>query len=145
MGYVKCVACPSSEQCNEEGQCVNTWVTAQDRRGACVRGTHIATGNGNHTQFTIPIVDPVQLAENRPIEKRELKGEWKPSVPVVAGRPAPGTTTGRVWDMADEYAAQQINYGSKEFRREVIRRCEAAGINKSTASVQFGRWISSKS
>lgn len=61
-----------------------------------------------------------------------------------ATRPASGSTTGRVWDIADAAFAQSGATPTKEFRRDVIARCEAAGINKSTASVQYGRWLSSR-
>lgn len=143
MSYVKCVACPSREMCDSEGQCLNTWVTAQ-QCGATLRstlppGTYVAT-----ITEVKSVQSGVEIAMN--VGGTVVKDRIKmPSDMLVMQRPAQGTTTGRVWDMADEYAAQQIDYRSKGFRRDVIARCEAAGINKSTASVQFGKWISSKS
>lgn len=55
----------------------------------------------------------------------------------ASGRPKPGSTTGKVWDIADKLAA---DYTGKELRRAVIKECEANGINASTGSVQFGKW-----
>lgn len=149
MSYIKCVACPCRVQCDEEGQCVNTWVTAQPR-GASVRGTHIATGDGSNSTFEFPNLNeqfgkfcaPTSAVDTATVVK--VLQQRVAAKPDTAGRPAAGTTTGRVWGMADQVFAERGNI-DKDFRKEVVRRCEAAGINKSTASVQFGRWISSKS
>lgn len=70
----------------------------------------------------------------------------RPAPSGPATRPKAGSSTGRVWDIADEESAK---YGAadrtgKEVRRVVIARCEAEGINPSTASVQFGKWKSSQ-
>lgn len=58
-----------------------------------------------------------------------------------ATRPKAGTSTGKVWDIADELSAKLKD---KELRKAVIERCEQEGINASTASVQFGKWKSSQ-
>lgn len=122
--------------CDEEGQCLNTWVTAQPR-GATVR---FSVGTQEPTVYN----QPAPAAPAAPVKTASPVAK-KPSDMLVVNRPAAGSLTGRVWDIADDYATQQIDYGSKTFRKEVIARCEAAGLNKSTASVQFGKWISSKS
>lgn len=63
----------------------------------------------------------------------------------AAARPKAGTSTGQVWDIADEVSATFTNDKTgKAVRKEVIERCEAAGINKSTAGVQFGKWAASQ-
>lgn len=61
-----------------------------------------------------------------------------------AGRPKAGSTTGQVWDIADAIKAKNPDMDKKEIRNQVVAKCEAAGINKSTASVQFGKWWGSK-
>lgn len=65
-----------------------------------------------------------------------------------ATRPKAGTTTGKVWDVAD--AALTAAGGAeniddwKAFRASVTKLCEAEGINAGTVGVQFGKWKSSK-
>lgn len=54
-------------------------------------------------------------------------------------RPAPGTATRRVWDIADEIA-QRSNGRPK--RSEVIKAYEAEGGNANTASTQYQYWKS---
>lgn len=61
-----------------------------------------------------------------------------------ATRPKAGSSTGRVWDIADEVCSRfPDNPDMKEVRRQVIAQCEKENINSSTASVQFGKWKSS--
>ena len=61
-------------------------------------------------------------------------------------RPREGTTTAHVWDIADGMHASDPGLGidSKEFRTCVIDQCVEAGINKSTAATQYGKWKASK-
>lgn len=59
-----------------------------------------------------------------------------------ATRPKAGTSTGKVWDVADACKARGLE--GKELRAAVIAECEALAINSSTASVQFGKWKSSQ-
>lgn len=53
-------------------------------------------------------------------------------------RPAPGTQSARVWEVADAI--------SKKIRKPARRKdvidvvCDQEGMNKATASTQFGRW-----
>lgn len=59
-----------------------------------------------------------------------------------AKRPKEGSLTAQVWDIADKLQGQY--HDGKQLRRAVIEACTAQGINKSTASVQYGLWASSK-
>lgn len=60
--------------------------------------------------------------------------------------PAAGSKTGAVWTIADAaLAACKGKIGDwKAFRAGVIALCDKEGINKSTASVQYGKWKASK-
>lgn len=57
-------------------------------------------------------------------------------------RPKAGSSTGKVWDIADEVS--QTITDAKALRKAVIDRCVQEGINQSTASVQFGKWKNSQ-
>lgn len=52
-------------------------------------------------------------------------------------RPKAGSTTGKVWDIADRVYAEA---GNVLDRNAVIAACEAEGINASTAATQFAKW-----
>lgn len=56
-----------------------------------------------------------------------------------ATRPKAGTSTGKVWDIADALAPEHEG-DDKALRKAVVSACEKEGINASTASVQFGKW-----
>lgn len=83
------------------------------------------------------------LKEDDPLPEKE---EYIPRAPRESSggsdRPKAGSTTGKVWDIADSLAATISD--DKSLRKSVIAECEAQGINKSTASVQFGRWKNSR-
>lgn len=70
----------------------------------------------------------------------------RPAPSGPATRPKAGTSTGKVWDFADEESAKvgAADRTGKAVRAAVIRRCELEGINPSTASVQFGKWKASQ-
>lgn len=129
MSYVKCNACPSQADCDEAGKCLNTLVT--HRYGVTVKP--VALPPGTYTAQVTGV---------------EVQPGGKVNVSITANvhpsRPAAGTTTGRVWAIADQQLAQWPHGINKEFRRLVISACEAAGINSSTASVQYGKWLSSR-
>jgi len=56
--------------------------------------------------------------------------------------PKRGSTTGRVWEIADElYSANQ---DLKAIRKTIIERCISEGINQSTAATQYSRWAQTK-
>ena len=62
-----------------------------------------------------------------------------------AAQPSSGSKTGRVWEIAEELWVTHNNTTDwKSFRPHVIGACEAQGINSSTASVQYGKWKSTK-
>ena len=68
-----------------------------------------------------------------------------PRVPREPGAaPAAGSKTGKVWELADRVQTAQPKLAAKELRAAVIKACLAEGINKSTASVQYGKWKTSK-
>lgn len=52
-------------------------------------------------------------------------------------RPAAGTTTVKVWDIADAISAR--NKVPAE-RAEVLKEAEAQGVNAATAATQYSRW-----
>lgn len=52
-------------------------------------------------------------------------------------RPKDGTTTGRVWSIADEISAK---LGSPADRKAVIEQVVAEDINASTGATQYGKW-----
>lgn len=57
-------------------------------------------------------------------------------------RPRAGTTTARVWEIADELLRGDpgIDFESKAFRQHVIDTCGSETINPSTAATQFAKW-----
>lgn len=56
-------------------------------------------------------------------------------------RPKEGTTTGRVWAIADMVLSERPEeVGTKPFRADVVARCQEEGINSSTATTQYGKW-----
>lgn len=74
---------------------------------------------------------------------REPKEPRAPKEPGEASsRPKSGSATGKVWDIADEVALTLTD--EKALRKSVIDKCVQEGINKSTASVQFGKWKCSR-
>jgi hypothetical protein len=52
-------------------------------------------------------------------------------------RPKDGSTTGRVWAVADEISSKQQRPAT---RKEVIDQIHAEGINTSTGATQYGKW-----
>lgn len=60
--------------------------------------------------------------------------ERAPSETAKSARPPHGTTTGRVWAIADRIAAA----GGQ--RTQIITACVNAGINESTAATQYSKW-----
>ena len=59
--------------------------------------------------------------------------------------PKAGSKTGLVWAIADAvYNEQPKPIDLKVMRRLIIDKCEIQGINSSTASVQFSKWVKTK-
>lgn len=52
-------------------------------------------------------------------------------------RPKDGSTTGRVWAIADEISSKAQRPAT---RKEVIDQVHAEGINTSTGATQYGKW-----
>ena len=52
-------------------------------------------------------------------------------------RPGAGTTTERIWVIADEISTSA---GAAAKRADVLAKAESEGINITTAATQFGRW-----
>lgn len=57
---------------------------------------------------------------------------------VVSSRPQSGVTL-RVWQIADEVQAT----GAVPLKLRVMKRCLAEGINRSTAQIQYAKWLKS--
>lgn len=137
MSYVKCNACPSKQDCEEACMCLNTIVT--QRMGLLQPA---AVGVADPALALHPVAQANAASWPTGKAAPAPRPAQAPSGP--ATRPAAGTTTGRVWDIADNVCAHNKLEG-KELRRKVIAECELAGINPSTASVQYGKWLSSQS
>lgn len=68
----------------------------------------------------------------------------KPSSGEAIERPRQGVTK-RIWEIADGLFAVTGSIGNlKEFRKQVIARASAEGVNEGTAATQFGKWKASK-
>ncbi len=82
---------------------------------------------------------PQQTVMPQP-EKRKVKPSSSSSGP--ATRPKEGSTTGKVWAIADQMVESDPGLGcdSKEFRTCVIQECIKSGINPATSATQFARW-----
>lgn len=73
-----------------------------------------------------------EKAEKAPKEAK-VKKEKDPT-----GRPSPGTSTGKVWEIADSL----IGKGDvTPARAVVVAACVENGINPATAGVQYGAWL----
>lgn len=75
---------------------------------------------------------PKEAASRIERHKREDAG--------VSARPKEGSSTGRVWAIADEMSTTS----AAADRKAVIAACEAAGINTATASTQFSKWLKAR-
>ena len=54
-----------------------------------------------------------------------------------ATKPKSGTSTGRIWDIADAISAKD---GKPAPRKAVMEAATAESINPATAATQYGRW-----
>lgn len=70
-------------------------------------------------------------------ETKEKKEAVQKDVKNGVTRPKEGTLTGQVWAIADAISRQKK---APARRAEVIEKATAEGINKSTATTQYGRW-----
>lgn len=78
-------------------------------------------------------------ADNLPTDNIKPKQVSAPKAEVTTA-PKKTSTCGFIWEICDSVLLQIADNTSKEFRQSVMQRCEAEGINKSTASVQLGKW-----
>lgn len=60
----------------------------------------------------------------------------------IPTRPKDGSLTVRAWEAADWFYSEQDtkDINSKELRDNVVNTCVENGVNKATASTQFGKW-----
>jgi len=86
--------------------------------------------------------EPAPRSQPRPAPTtpKEPRSPREPSGPATRPR---GGTTARVWEICDTHEAARNGGDIKAMRASIIAACEAEGINKSTASVQYGKWKSS--
>lgn len=73
------------------------------------------------------------------VERVQTEGDDEEKTPSARGtsaRPAPTSTTGQVWEIADSLRSN----GNLPSRKEVVEAATARGINKATAGTQYGRW-----
>lgn len=82
-----------------------------------------------------------EIAEKK--AKREAAKAAKEAAKVVrtvangVTRPAAGTSTARIWQIADEISAKAKAPAS---RADVLKVAEAEGLNTATCATQYGRW-----
>lgn len=137
MGYIKCVACPAPQQCDEEGQCVNTWVTAQDRRGTTVR-----FNNPPPTGTVVSVPLPTASASPSPAKA-------PPSAPRAPGG---GTVTDQIFAECEAQLADLHRSGKsaalaeagklfQTARERAILVLEARGVNINSARKGSGMWV----
>lgn len=136
-------------------QAHNTGEEGDNRFYQYMRGQRIPA------QYSTPYTAPA-LKLPAGYTPKQVAPETPPaSVNAVAGVPAPlpaaprpvttptsapkaGSTTGRVWEIA-EIQLEKLGSGNmKELRRAIVSACENEGINPSTASVQYGKWKTTK-
>ena len=70
---------------------------------------------------------------------RKVQDSVQPAATV--SKPARGTKTRRVWDIADEISARVRR---PALRQEVVSTAQQEGLNPSTASTQYWRWVRAK-
>ena len=94
-----------------------------------------------------PAPERSQECRSAPPAPPKPKGKPKPlrAPGTPAARPKAGTSTGKVWDVADKlWASFEEKADLKGFRKLVNEACTQEGVNAGTVNVQFGKWKSSK-
>lgn len=107
------------------------------KRSDSSQSVHFASGAAPPPLVLTPPASPRTAPSAAKTPKRTPS--TAPRTSAAGARPKAGTSTGRVWDIADEVSAR-LGLADKVVRKEVIELCAAEGINASTASVQFGKW-----
>ena len=78
----------------------------------------------------------------------QLEGSTAPSAPrqprEPGERPKAGSTTGKVWDIADKVFPTISSGDWKAIRTAIINACTAEGINEATAATQYSKWKAAK-
>lgn len=80
-------------------------------------------------------------AATTPKAPKAPKPPRAPAAP--SARPKEGTSTGKVWSIADTVRAANPSLSGKELKAPVLAACVAEGINAGTVNVQFSKWRSS--
>lgn len=97
-----------------------------------------------------PEVDPRPTHEGTPpynpekdpkASKDRAKASPRSDAPHTAPkRPREGTTTARVWDIADILHDENPSLPVKELRAKIVAACVEGGIDSSTAATQYSKW-----
>jgi hypothetical protein len=69
----------------------------------------------------------------------------KSASPSSIVRPKSGSTTAKVWEIADEMRKLHPDLDQKSLRALIIPKCEENGINPATAATQFSKWKGAQS
>ena len=83
---------------------------------------------------------------SKPMQEASRSAEQAAAKPPTSAqaRPQQGATK-KIWDIADDLLAVTGTIGNvKAFRKEVIDRAKALGLNEGTAATQFGKWKATK-
>lgn len=120
------------EQASDEDAGIrNLAEVSRETHQACIEMAEAADAN----------ITPEQRAE---AVQAAPKAAAKPSSGEAIERPRQGVTK-RIWEIADGLFAVTGSIGNlKEFRKQVIARASAEGVNEGTAATQFGKWKASK-
>lgn len=79
-----------------------------------------------------------EATEIENVEEQEAKpARAKNETQNGVSKPASGTKTGRVWEIADEISALKQR---PALREEVMAACEEEGMNRGTIATQYARW-----
>lgn len=155
-----CHGCITPSACREGGFCWNSVVIQtrcdEQKKEALANPRPAVRIEPGSTGPTGAASDPLYTGASGPAAPGALVPPPAPAAPRqraatgprapagAGGRPAAGSATGKVWELADQARAGHGDRPlDKDFRRNVIKTCEAAGVNLSTASVQYSKWLAS--
>lgn len=90
---------------------------------------------------TLPLIAMAAATEGAVAAEDKPKKEKAPKIERLSqngvSRPANGTKTSRVWEIADAISAANQR---PALREEVMTQGEAEGLNKGTIATQYARW-----
>jgi hypothetical protein len=98
----------------------------------------------------VPAPAPPKPASAAPAQHTQAASTYVPqprpsTVVLPAEAPKAGSLTGEVWVIAEQvYQENGKPSDFKSIRKIIVDKCVERGINASTASVQFGKWKSTK-